>query len=235
MRGIHQQVAPEAEHVLDCFHIAMRFTNLQQLAKGVNALTDGGVRSHALDELDHAKWRFWNGQTERGLVGLVHLRQWAGAHCFDHIPCLKKLENALSEMVRYLELNAYSMPNYGKRYRAGERISTSFVESAVNEIVAKRMVKKQRMRWNRHTVQSVLDVRVHVLKWHLGKCISTLAQGVSANRGTASGRGRSRSLITPHFACSHDMPECAASHGACSAFSLPDRTRSTLLPVMNFW
>jgi hypothetical protein len=37
------------------------------------------------------------------------------------------------------------MPNYGKRYRAGWRISTGFAESAVNEIVAKRMVKKQPM------------------------------------------------------------------------------------------
>jgi hypothetical protein len=87
------------------------------------------------------------------------------------------LENALSDMVRYLELNADSMPNYGKRYRAGQRISTGFVESAVNEIVAKRMVKKQQMRWNRHTVQSFLDVRIHVLngtlenafrQWHQG-------------------------------------------------------------------
>jgi len=41
------------------------------------------------------------------------------------------------------------MPNYGKRYRAVQRISAGFVESAVNEIVAKRMVKKQQMRWNR--------------------------------------------------------------------------------------
>ena len=177
LRAVQQQVAPEAEHVLDWFHIAMRFTNLQQVAKGVNALTDGGVRRHALDELDRAKWRFWHGQTERGLVGLVHLQQWAGARCFDHIPSLKKLDNALSEMVRYLELNADSMPNYGKRYRAGQRISTGFVESAVNEIVAKRMVKKQQMRWNRHTVQSFLDVRIHVLngtlenafrQWHQG-------------------------------------------------------------------
>jgi hypothetical protein len=94
---------------------------------------------------------------------MVHLQQWARAQCFNHIPSLKKLENALSDMVRYLELNADSMPNYGKRYRAGQRISTGFVESAVNEIVAKRMVKKQQMRWNRHTVQSFLDVRIHVL------------------------------------------------------------------------
>jgi hypothetical protein len=177
LRAVQQQVAPEAEHVLDWFHIAMRFTNLQQLAKGVNALTDGGVRRHALDELERAKWRFWNGHRIRGLIGLVHLQQWARAQCFNHIPTLKKLENALSDMVRYLELNADSMPNYGKRYRAGQRISTGFVESAVNEIVAKRMVKKQQMRWNRHTVQSFLDVRIHVLNgtlenafrhWHQG-------------------------------------------------------------------
>jgi hypothetical protein len=177
LRAVQQQVAPEAEHVLDWFHIAMRFTNLQQLAKGVNALTDGGVRRHALDELERAKWRFWNGHRIRGLIGLVHLQQWARAQCFNHIPSLKKLENGLSDMVRYLELNADSMPNYGKRYRAGQRISTGFVESAVNEIVAKRMVKKQQMRWNRHTVQSFLDVRVHVLNgtlenafrhWHQG-------------------------------------------------------------------
>jgi F0F1-type ATP synthase membrane subunit a len=38
-----------------------------------------------------------------------------------------------------------------------------FVESAVNEIIAKRMVKKQQMRWNRYTVQNFLDVRTHVL------------------------------------------------------------------------
>jgi hypothetical protein len=34
-----------------------------------------------------------------------------------------------------LELNADSMPNYGKRYHSGQRISTGFVESAVNEML----------------------------------------------------------------------------------------------------
>jgi hypothetical protein len=37
------------------------------------------------------------------------------------------------------------------------------VESAVNEIVAKRMNKAQQMRWNRATVQPFLDVRTAVL------------------------------------------------------------------------
>jgi len=163
LRAIHQQVAPQADHVLDWFHIAMRFTNLQQLAKGINAVVDGGARSHALAEIDRAKWRLWNGLAERGIVGLVHLGQWVRAPCFENIPSLKKLAHTLLETIRYLELNADSMPDYGKRYRAGQRISTGFVESAVNEIVAKRMVKKQQMRWNRYTVQSFLDVRIQVL------------------------------------------------------------------------
>jgi hypothetical protein len=50
--------------------------------------------------------------------------------------------------------------NYGARHRRGEPISTGFVESAINEIIARRMIKKQRMRWNRWTVQPFLDVSV---------------------------------------------------------------------------
>jgi hypothetical protein len=42
-------------------------------------------------------------------------------------------------------------------------VSTAFVESSVNEIIAKRMNKKQQMRWNRATVQPFLDVRTAVL------------------------------------------------------------------------
>jgi hypothetical protein len=177
LRAIQQQVAPNADHILDWFHLSMRFKNLEQLAKGIIAIADGGARAHALAEIDHAKWRIWNGLTERGIVGLIDLGQWAQARCFEHIPLLKKLTHTLLETIRYLELNADSMPDYGKRYRAGQRISTGFVESAVNEIVAKRMVKKQQMRWNRYTVQRFLDVRIHVLNgsledafrhWHKG-------------------------------------------------------------------
>ena len=177
LRAILQQVAPNADHILDWFHLSMRFKNLEQLAKGIIAIADGGARAHALAEIDHAKWRIWNGLTERGIVGLIDLGQWAQARCFEHIPLLKKLTHTLLETIRYLELNADSMPDYGKRYRAGQRISTGFVESAVNEIVAKRMVKKQQMRWNRYTVQRFLDVRIHVLNgsledafrhWHKG-------------------------------------------------------------------
>lgn len=117
--------------MLDWFHIAMRFTSLQQIAKGVNGVMDGGIRGHALDELDRARWRIWNGHAWRGIIGLVHLRQWADAQCFDRIPSLRKLAHALLEVIRYLKLNVDSMPDYGKRYRAG---FPAFIEGPVVSI-----------------------------------------------------------------------------------------------------
>jgi hypothetical protein len=54
----------------------------------------------------------------------VHLQQWARAQCFNHIPSLKKLENALSDMVRYLELNADSIPIKGSSSLSVQRGAT---------------------------------------------------------------------------------------------------------------
>jgi len=167
--------------VLDWFHISMKFQNLKQITKGIKGLTDGSIRSYALDQLERTKWRFWNGQVVRGLIGLVHLGQWAQARCFEHIPSLVKLGNALLDTIRYLELNADSLPDYGKRFRIGMRISTGFAESAVNEIIAKRMNKKQQMRWSRHTVQHFLDVRIHVLNGTLEEAFTFGAKASGPN------------------------------------------------------
>ena len=76
---------------------------------------------------------------------------------------IRRLQRHLSELLGYLELNQDALVHYAARRRRSEPISTAFVESAVNEIVAKRMNKKQQMRWNRTTVQPFLDVRTTVL------------------------------------------------------------------------
>jgi len=65
--------------------------------------------------------------------------------------------------VSYLEGNEAALVPYAARRRQGEPTATSFVESAVDEIIAWRMTKKQRMRWSRATVQPFLDVRTAVL------------------------------------------------------------------------
>jgi hypothetical protein len=54
LRAIQRRVAPEAEHVLDWFHVGMRFENLKQVAKGINGFTDGALRNHALSEIERA-------------------------------------------------------------------------------------------------------------------------------------------------------------------------------------
>jgi hypothetical protein len=74
----------------------------------------------------------------------------------------------IADLIEYLHANRGALVNYGRRRRDGLPISTAFVESAVNEILSKRMIKKQQMRWNRWTVQPFLDVRIAVLNKTLG-------------------------------------------------------------------
>ena len=83
-----------------------------------------------------------------------HIRDMAG---------IGRLQRHVAELLGYLERNQEALVHYAARRRRGEPISTAFVESAVNEIVAKRMNKAQQMRWNRATVQPFLDVRTAVL------------------------------------------------------------------------
>jgi len=66
-------------------------------------------------------------------------------------------------MLSYLGRNEAALVPYAARRRRGEPIAASFVESAVDEIIAWRRTKKQQMRWNRATVPPFLGVRTAVL------------------------------------------------------------------------
>ena len=48
-------------------------------------------------------------------------------------------------------------------YRQRKTISTGFTESAVNQVVSKRFVKKQQMRWTLAGAHLLLQIRVQVL------------------------------------------------------------------------
>jgi len=74
-----------------------------------------------------------------------------------------RVQRHVSDLLGSLERNRDALVPYAARRRRGEPISTAFVESAVDEIVAKRMNRAQQMRWNRATVQPFLDVRTAVL------------------------------------------------------------------------
>jgi hypothetical protein len=66
-------------------------------------------------------------------------------------------------------VNQHAIANYGDSYRHGETISTSFTESAVNQVVSKRMLKLQQMRWSKRGAHLLLQARTRVLNNDLRK------------------------------------------------------------------
>jgi hypothetical protein len=95
------------------------------------------------EELERLKWFLWHGNVFRALQVIEALKM--DLDDSDHLsPEQRKVLTAVTEFGGYLRANAASIPNYGERYRAGETISSAFVESTVNQVVRKRMVKKQR-------------------------------------------------------------------------------------------
>ena len=85
-------------------------------------------------------------------------------HCWSWTPQnKKKLGKAMKELRGYIGSNEAFIPNYGERYRHDETISTAFVESTVNQVISKRFVKKQQMRWKQRGAHLLLQTRVQVL------------------------------------------------------------------------
>ena len=80
----------------------------------------------------------------------------------DAGPEQRKLCKAVGEFGGYLRANAASIPNYSERDRVGEVISSSLAESTINQVVSKRMVKKQQMRWTPRGAHLLLQVRTRV-------------------------------------------------------------------------
>ena len=115
----------------------------------------------AATELERLKWFLWHGNAFCALQVIDDLKSDLDTE--DPTPHERKLYKTLAEFGHYIDANAAWIPNYGERYRHGEAISNAFVESAVNQIVSKRMVKKQQMRWSPRGAHLLLQIRTHVL------------------------------------------------------------------------
>src|SRR5262249_36829161 len=148
---------PQAEHVLDWFHITMRITVMTYMAKSprppppdpdLELTTDTATKLIAQigPDLQRLKWFLWHGNVFRALRTVEDLT--ADLETLHPGEEPGKLGKAVREFDSYLRANAERIPNYGERRRAGETISTAFTESAVNQVISKRMVKKQQMRWS---------------------------------------------------------------------------------------
>ncbi len=91
--------------------------------------------------------------------GGSHLR--SGFPCGTLCPWTPHTSHPAS--INSVENNKHFIPNYGERYRHGERISTGFVESAVNQVISKRFCKKQLMAWTPRGAHLLLQIRTRVL------------------------------------------------------------------------
>jgi hypothetical protein len=159
---LQREALPNATVVLDWWHAAVRFEHALQTARGLD-MADAHLAAEAVRGLERAKWRLWHGRWPGCQRKLAALCRWARRPAIRAIAGIGRLEHHVGQLLAYLERNQGALVHYAARRRNGEPISTAFVESSVNEIIAKRMNKKQQMRWNRATVQPFLGVRTAVL------------------------------------------------------------------------
>jgi hypothetical protein len=180
---------PHSEHILDWFHIAMRVEQLSQTARGLRGADGSMTKDQILRELERVKWFLWHGNVFRADETLSDLiDDVEGAREEDREAgrpaqiVLKKLSRALDEFGTCINGNAGAIVNYGERYRCSERISTGFVESTVNQVIAKRFVKKRQMRWTPRGAHLLLQVRVNVLNDDLRKAFQRWHPGLGRSR-----------------------------------------------------
>lgn len=165
LREMQYRLYPEAEHVLDWFHITMKLTVLNQFTKGVcSSSPKEGEKMQKC--LERAKWYPWNGNTPEAIYQLDCCLDICDVPEFNY-PKRKKLVQYVEDLMTYINNNQSMIPNYSERYRYNEPISTSFVESTVNEVASKRMAKKQQMQWSQQGAHYLLQTRTTVLNGEL--------------------------------------------------------------------
>ena len=146
----------------------MRLTVLQQTAKGLPDQTreeeDYPLRDPVVQELERLQWLLWHGNVYKAwqVVQSVEMDLDA-AVATSRENTARKLLKAVEAFHTSIENNQGFIPNYGERYRHGERISTGFVESTVNQVVSQRCCKKPQMPWTKRAAHLLLHMRVKTL------------------------------------------------------------------------
>ena len=186
LRDLQMSVLPYATHILDWYHLTRRLTVLASVINGKEAADELPPPDHDRISawIDSIKWRLWHGRPAKAIARLQSMLCVLLRPSLRRKAVVKRMNKLATELLRYLKNNADSMPDYGRRYRAGERISTSFVESAVNQIIDKRMSKSQQMRWDPFSAHLLLQVRTSVLDGRLRKDFARWFPGFAANDAT---------------------------------------------------
>ena len=179
VRELQLYLNPQAEHLLDWFHVSMRLTVMNQMAKGLGP-EESEPRAGALKRLESIKWFLWHGNVFKALQRIEDLDMELEDETVTS-ESAEKLRKMLREFQIYIENNQRWIPNYGELWRAGDRISTAFVESAVGQVLSKRFVKKQQMSWSRRGAHLLLQVRTRELNEELRDKFDEWYPGLGGN------------------------------------------------------
>ena len=72
MRELPLYLNPQAEHLLDWFHLTMRLTVMGQMAKGLGG---GDLTTEVTRQLERLKWFLWHGNVFRALQVIADLEE----------------------------------------------------------------------------------------------------------------------------------------------------------------
>ena len=135
--------------------------------------------------LERIKWYLWHGNVRVYDERCRWLEDDVTAVADEHA-AFKKLATKVHEFTVYLTANKEFLVNYGDRYHHKETISSAFVESTVNEVISKRFVKKQSMRWTKAGAHRLLHVRTKVLNDDWRQAFTNWYPGLAPAKATMS-------------------------------------------------
>ena len=167
VRNLPLNLHPQGEHVLDWFHVTMRLTVMGQMMQGMKESDGPKIVQSLKEELESLKWHLWNGNILPALKIVDGLQIRLDVDRMSEKR--KRLLDAVRDFGNYISANQQYIVDYGDRDRNQERIATGFVESAVNQVVSKRMVKKQQMTWTEQGAHLLLQIRTRVINKDLRK------------------------------------------------------------------
>ncbi len=157
------------KHIVDWFHIAMKIQPLQQVADHIVRWRDERTNETVIldEEIRGLKWKLWHGQVDRAMQQLEEMIADMAMLREQGDLSAGRIWQLAQPLLTYIRLNKDAIVDYGARYRSGRRIATALAESAVNSLAARRMVKKQQMRWSKRGAHMMLQVRAAVMNGNL--------------------------------------------------------------------
>lgn len=98
-------------------------------------------------------------------------------------------------MVAHIRRNAHGLIDHGERHRAGERVSSAFVEATVNTVVAERFAKKQQTQRTPRGAHLLPKTRPRTLDGTRRQTVERWCPGLANDDGAEPDQA------LPHFRC----------------------------------